>query len=128
MEKSYNAPVNAWQRQPVWIRWGLIPLRIVGAIGGGVWWTMVPAGTDATKTADPAKPGAPAAGAAGRTPGSGRFGGFDPGTSKTAPGHKIYPYLLRHLAITAANQVWALDTRPTSRCNMALFTSPRSWM
>ena len=33
-----------------------------------------------------------------------------PGTSKTAPGHKIYPYLLRHVPITAANQVWALDT------------------
>ena len=33
-----------------------------------------------------------------------------PGTSKTRPGHKIYPYLLRHQAITAANQVWALDT------------------
>jgi len=33
-----------------------------------------------------------------------------PGTSKAAPGHKIYPYLLRHRAITAANQVWALDT------------------
>jgi len=33
-----------------------------------------------------------------------------PGTSKRAPGHKIYPYLLRALAITRANQVWALDT------------------
>lgn len=33
-----------------------------------------------------------------------------PGTSKRAPGHKIYPYLLRRLAITRANQVWALDT------------------
>jgi putative transposase len=33
-----------------------------------------------------------------------------PGTSKAAPGHKIYPYLLRQLAITYANQVWALDT------------------
>ena len=33
-----------------------------------------------------------------------------PGTSKTAPGHKIYPYLLRHVAITRSNQVWALDT------------------
>src|SRR5450756_425847 len=33
-----------------------------------------------------------------------------PGTSKAAPGHKIYPYLLRRLAITRANQVWALDT------------------
>ena len=33
-----------------------------------------------------------------------------PGTSKAAPGHKIYPYLLRALAITRPNQVWALDT------------------
>ena len=33
-----------------------------------------------------------------------------PGTSKAAPGHKIYPYLLRNLAIVRANQVWALDT------------------
>ena len=33
-----------------------------------------------------------------------------PGTSQAAPGHKIYPYLLRKLAITRANQVWALDT------------------
>ena len=33
-----------------------------------------------------------------------------PGTSKAAPGHKVYPYLLRKLAINCANQVWALDT------------------
>ena len=33
-----------------------------------------------------------------------------PGTSKAQPGHKIYPYLLRKLAIIRANQVWALDT------------------
>ena len=33
-----------------------------------------------------------------------------PGTSKRAPGHKIYPYLLRKLPITRPNQVWALDT------------------
>ena len=33
-----------------------------------------------------------------------------PGTSKAHPGHKIYPYLLRNLAVTRANQVWALDT------------------
>ena len=33
-----------------------------------------------------------------------------PGTSQRAPGHKIYPYLLRHLAIARSNQVWALDT------------------
>ena len=33
-----------------------------------------------------------------------------PGTSKRHPGHKVYPYLLRNLEITRANQVWALDT------------------
>ena len=33
-----------------------------------------------------------------------------PGTSKAHPGNKIYPYLLRKLAITRSNQVWALDT------------------
>ena len=33
-----------------------------------------------------------------------------PFTSQRHPGHKIYPYLLRKLAITRANQVWALDT------------------
>jgi putative transposase len=32
-----------------------------------------------------------------------------PGTSKTAPGHKIYPYLLRGLKITEPNHVWAAD-------------------
>jgi putative transposase len=33
-----------------------------------------------------------------------------PGTSQRTPGHKIYPYLLRKLAIDRSNQVWALDT------------------
>ena len=32
-----------------------------------------------------------------------------PNTSKKHPGHKIYPYLLRSLAIKRANQVWAMD-------------------
>ncbi len=32
-----------------------------------------------------------------------------PGTSKAAPGHTIYPYLLRGLAITEPNHVWAAD-------------------
>jgi hypothetical protein len=32
-----------------------------------------------------------------------------PHTSKPAPGHKIYPYLLRKLAIIRPNQVWATD-------------------
>jgi putative transposase len=32
-----------------------------------------------------------------------------PNTSKAAPGHKIYPYLLRGLAVDRPNQVWAMD-------------------
>ena len=32
-----------------------------------------------------------------------------PNTSKPAPGHKIYPYLLRRLPVTRPNQVWAMD-------------------
>jgi putative transposase len=32
-----------------------------------------------------------------------------PSTSKPAPGHKIYPYLLRGLTIDQPNQVWAMD-------------------
>jgi len=33
-----------------------------------------------------------------------------PGTSQAAPRHKVYPYLLRKLAISRANRVRALDT------------------
>ena len=32
-----------------------------------------------------------------------------PGTSKAAPGHRIYPYLLRGVSITEPNHVWASD-------------------
>ena len=32
-----------------------------------------------------------------------------PNTSKPAPGHKIYPYLLRNFPVTRPNQVWAMD-------------------
>jgi putative transposase len=32
-----------------------------------------------------------------------------PNTSKAAPGHKIYPYLLRGMAVERPNQVWAMD-------------------
>jgi putative transposase len=37
--------------------------------------------------------------------------GPKPNTSKRrmAPGHKVYPYLLRHLKIERPNQVWAMD-------------------
>jgi putative transposase len=33
-----------------------------------------------------------------------------PGISQRHPQHKVYPYLLRKVAISRANQVWALDT------------------
>ena len=32
-----------------------------------------------------------------------------PNTSKPAPGHKIYPYLLRGVTIDRPNHVWAMD-------------------
>ena len=32
-----------------------------------------------------------------------------PNTSKPAPGHRIYPYLLRDAVVTRPNQVWAMD-------------------
>ena len=32
-----------------------------------------------------------------------------PNTSKPAPGHKIYPYLLRGVSVDRPNQVWAMD-------------------
>ncbi|WP_236728644.1 IS3 family transposase [Methylobacterium sp. WSM2598] len=32
-----------------------------------------------------------------------------PSTSKPAPGHKVYPYLLRGLTIDRPNQIWAMD-------------------
>ena len=32
-----------------------------------------------------------------------------PHTSRRHPAHRVYPYLLRHLAITRSNQVWAAD-------------------
>jgi putative transposase len=35
--------------------------------------------------------------------------GPKPNTSKPAPGHKIFPYLLRHLKIDRPNHVWAAD-------------------
>src|SRR5260370_26322153 len=35
--------------------------------------------------------------------------GPKPRTTKAAPGHRIFPYLLRNLAIDRPNQVWAAD-------------------
>jgi len=47
-----------------------------------------------------------------------------PSTSKPAPGHEIYPYLLRDLKITRPNQVWAADITyiPMSRGFLYLVT------
>ena len=39
-----------------------------------------------------------------------------PGTSRPSPGNEIYPYLLRDLEITHANQVWSTDI---TYCRMA---------
>jgi putative transposase len=41
--------------------------------------------------------------------------GPKPGTSRPAPEHKIYPYLLRGLTITRPNQVRSDDGRPFGR-------------
>jgi putative transposase len=35
--------------------------------------------------------------------------GPKPGTSKPAPGHKVFPYLLREMRVDRPNQVWASD-------------------
>ncbi|TWI18477.1 helix-turn-helix protein [Bradyrhizobium yuanmingense] len=35
--------------------------------------------------------------------------GPKPRTTKPAPGHKIFPYLLRHMVIDRPNQVWVAD-------------------
>jgi putative transposase len=43
-----------------------------------------------------------------------------PNTSKPAPGHKVYPYLLRKLAVTRPNQVWAMDISYTRRPHSSL--------
>ena len=32
-----------------------------------------------------------------------------PNTSKSEPGHKVYPYLLRQVKVTMPNQAWAMD-------------------
>ena len=44
-----------------------------------------------------------------------------PNTSKPAPGHKIYPYLLRGLPVTRPNQAWAMDitySTPSQRTSL----------
>jgi putative transposase len=45
--------------------------------------------------------------------------------SKLAPGHKVYPYLLRGLKIERPNLVWAADI---TLIRIAFFTSSPSWI
>ena len=48
-----------------------------------------------------------------------------PNTSKPAPGHKVFPYLLRKLAVTRPNQVWATDiTLASGTQSTGLFSAP----
>jgi len=53
--------------------------------------------------------------------------GSKPRTSKTAPGHRRYPYLLRNVVIERPNQVWAADITyiPIGR---GCLTWLRSWI
>ncbi len=57
-----------------------------------------------------------------------------PGTSQPHPEHRIYPYLLKGLAITRPNQVWCADITPAfagagsiSRCSAASCIWWPSW-
>jgi len=49
-----------------------------------------------------------------------------PNTSKAALGHRIYPYLLRGLAIERPNQAWAMDITLSRRRNVWRRSSPSS--
>ncbi|MGZ8411025.1 MAG: IS3 family transposase [Hyphomicrobium sp.] len=51
--------------------------------------------------------------------------GPKPKTTKPAPGHKIFPHLLRDVVIDRLNEVWA-RTSPTSRSASASSTWSRS--
>src|SRR5277367_1617141 len=44
-----------------------------------------------------------------------------PNTSKPAPGHRIYPYLLRGLAVERPNQVWAMDITSPWRAALCIW-------
>jgi putative transposase len=49
-------------------------------------------------------------------------------TSRRAPGHEIYPYLLRNVAIERPNQVWALDiTYIQMRRGFVYFVAVMDW-
>jgi putative transposase len=41
-----------------------------------------------------------------------------PNTSKPAPGHKVYPYLLHCVAVNRPNQVWAMTQRSERKARL----------
>ena len=50
-----------------------------------------------------------------------------PNTSKPAPGHRIFPYLLKGVEVNRVDQVWAARTSPTSPWRRASCTWWPSW-
>ena len=47
-----------------------------------------------------------------------------PNLSRAQPGHRIYPYLLRNLAVTRPNHVWATDIMPAAGlCRVTVWRS-----
>ena len=47
-----------------------------------------------------------------------------PNLSRAQAGQRVYPYLLRDLAVTRPNQVWATDIMPgAGLCRVAVFSS-----
>ena len=51
-----------------------------------------------------------------------------PNTSKPAPGHKVYPYLLRDLPVTRPDQVWAMDlTYIPMKCGFVYLAAVIDW-
>ena len=50
-----------------------------------------------------------------------------PNTSKPAPGHTIFPYLLRKLTVTRPNQVWATDRDLQHRSRLAVHQHCLHW-
>ena len=55
-----------------------------------------------------------------------RRSGRDARTSKPAPDHRIYPYLLRNLTIERANHVWAADISVPSGARDGVRTDQRT--
>jgi putative transposase len=51
--------------------------------------------------------------------------GMAPGsnTSKVHPEHKVYPYLLRGMAVTRPNQVWSTELPGRSKARRTMFVS-----